>query len=41
MTETALIREALGEKFPKHLFHAIVCIGALIARRSTCLAHGR
>jgi predicted PolB exonuclease-like 3'-5' exonuclease len=34
ITETALIREALGEKFPKHLFHSIVCIGALIARRS-------
>jgi hypothetical protein len=35
VTEMALIREALGEKFPKHLFHSIVCIGALIARRST------
>jgi predicted PolB exonuclease-like 3'-5' exonuclease len=32
-TEPALIREALGEKFPKHFFHSIVCIGALIARR--------
>jgi hypothetical protein len=32
-TEPALIRDALGEKFPKHLFHSIVCIGALIARR--------
>jgi 3'-5' exonuclease len=32
--DTALIREALGDKFPKHLFHSIVCIGALIARRS-------
>ncbi len=24
---------AHGEKFPKHIFHLIVCIGALIARR--------
>ena len=35
VTETSLVREALGEKFPKHLFHSIVCIGALIARRIT------
>ena len=27
------IRAALGEKFPKHLFHSIVCIGALVAHR--------
>ena len=27
------IREALGEKFPKHIFHSIVCIGALIAHQ--------
>jgi 3'-5' exonuclease len=27
------IREALGEKFPKHVFHSIVCIGALIAHQ--------
>ena len=27
------IREALGEKFPKHIFHSIICIGALIAHR--------
>jgi hypothetical protein len=26
-TETEIIREVLGEKFPKHLFHSIVCIG--------------
>jgi 3'-5' exonuclease len=26
-------REALGEKFPKHIFHRIACIGALIAER--------
>jgi hypothetical protein len=27
------IREALGDKFPKHIYHSIVCIGALIARQ--------
>jgi predicted PolB exonuclease-like 3'-5' exonuclease len=26
------VRAAMGEKFPKHIYHAIVCIGALIAR---------
>src|SRR5215831_5261831 len=25
------VREAMGEKFPKHIYHSIVCIGALIA----------
>jgi hypothetical protein len=25
------VRAAIGEKFPKHVFHSIVCIGALIA----------
>jgi len=25
------IREAMGDKFPKHIYHSIVCIGALIA----------
>jgi predicted PolB exonuclease-like 3'-5' exonuclease len=25
------VREAMGDKFPKHISHAIVCIGALIA----------
>jgi predicted PolB exonuclease-like 3'-5' exonuclease len=29
----AEIRESLGNKFPKHIYHSIVCIGALIARR--------
>jgi predicted PolB exonuclease-like 3'-5' exonuclease len=29
------IREVLGDKFPKHIFHSIVCIGALIARRES------
>jgi 3'-5' exonuclease len=27
------VREAIGEKFPKHVFHSIVCIGALVAHR--------
>jgi 3'-5' exonuclease len=27
------IREALGNKFPKHIYHSIVCIGALIAHK--------
>ena len=27
------IREALGDKFPKHVYHSIACIGALIAYR--------
>ena len=27
------IREALGDKFPKHIYHSIVCIGALIAHQ--------
>src|SRR4051794_34180462 len=27
------VREKLGDKFPKHIFHQIVCIGALIAER--------
>jgi hypothetical protein len=26
------VREALGDKFPKALYHSIVCIGALVAR---------
>jgi predicted PolB exonuclease-like 3'-5' exonuclease len=34
VTETALIREALGEKFPKAILHPVICIGALIARRA-------
>ena len=39
------VREAIGDKFPKHIYHSIVCIGALIARQkitagsSTHLAH--
>src|ERR1700746_1365293 len=27
------IRAALGNKFPKHIYHSIVCIGALVAHR--------
>jgi predicted PolB exonuclease-like 3'-5' exonuclease len=27
------IRAAMGDKFPKHIYHSIVCIGALVARR--------
>jgi hypothetical protein len=27
------VREATGDKFPKHIYHSIVCIGALVARR--------
>ena len=25
------VREAIGDKFPKHIYHSIVCIGALVA----------
>jgi predicted PolB exonuclease-like 3'-5' exonuclease len=27
------VREVIGDKFPKHIYHAIVCIGALVAHR--------
>jgi len=27
------IRAELGDKFPKHIYHSIICIGALIARQ--------
>jgi predicted PolB exonuclease-like 3'-5' exonuclease len=27
------IRAAMGDKFPKHIFHSIICIGALIAHQ--------
>ena len=27
------VRSELGDKFPKHLYHSIVCIGALVATR--------
>jgi 3'-5' exonuclease len=29
------VRSELGEKFPKHVYHSIVCIGALLAHRDT------
>src|SRR4051794_12183765 len=34
------VREALGDKFPKHIYHSIVCIGALIAHREPDIARG-
>src|SRR6478672_1412861 len=27
------IRAGLGDKFPKHIYHSIICIGALVAHR--------
>ena len=29
------IRAELGDKFPKHIYHSIVCIGALIAHQES------
>ena len=29
------IREVLGNKFPKHIYHTIVCIGAPVAHRES------
>src|SRR5271169_2963903 len=29
------VREAIGDKFPKHIYHSIVCIGALVAHRES------
>ena len=31
----AEIRAVLGNKFPKHIYHTIVCIGALVAHRES------
>src|SRR5215831_16519004 len=31
----AEIREVMGDKFQKHIYHSIVCIGALIAHRES------
>lgn len=28
------VRAAIGDEFPKHIYHSIVCIGALVAERS-------
>jgi predicted PolB exonuclease-like 3'-5' exonuclease len=27
------VRAAMGDKFPKHIYHSIICIGALVARQ--------
>jgi predicted PolB exonuclease-like 3'-5' exonuclease len=27
------VRAAVGDKFPKHIYHSIICIGALVAHR--------
>ena len=27
------IRTAMGDKFPKHIYHSIICIGALVAHQ--------
>jgi predicted PolB exonuclease-like 3'-5' exonuclease len=29
------VRQAIGDKFPKHIYHSIICIGALIAHGET------
>src|SRR6266516_3192416 len=29
------VRDAIGDNFPKHIYHSIVCIGALIAHRES------
>jgi hypothetical protein len=31
------VRTAMGDKFPKHIYHSIICIGALVAHQE----HGR
>jgi 3'-5' exonuclease len=28
------VRAELGDKFPKHIYHSIICIGALVAHRA-------
>jgi hypothetical protein len=33
LTDFDDIRAVMGDKFPKHIYHSIVCIGALIARQ--------
>jgi hypothetical protein len=35
------IRAAVGEKFPKHVYHLIICIGALVAHRGEGSWKGR
>jgi 3'-5' exonuclease len=27
------VRAAMGDKFPRHIYHSIICIGALVAHR--------
>ena len=27
------VRAELGDNFPKHIYHSIICIGALVAHR--------
>src|SRR5262249_42827991 len=27
------VREAIGDKFPKHIYHSIICIGGLVAHQ--------
>jgi hypothetical protein len=29
------VREAIGDKFPKHIYHSIVCIGILVAHKKS------
>jgi 3'-5' exonuclease len=31
----AEVREAIGDKFPKHIYHSIVCIEALVAHQKS------
>jgi hypothetical protein len=28
------VRAELGDKFPKHIFHSVICVGALVAHRA-------
>jgi hypothetical protein len=34
------VREAMGDKFPKHIYHSIICIGALVAQRDNAIGKG-
>jgi 3'-5' exonuclease len=33
------IRAAMGEKFPKHIYHSIICIGGLVASQKNANGH--
>jgi hypothetical protein len=33
------VRAELGDKFPKHIYHSIICIGALVAHRDDAAGH--